>query len=129
MSSHKNTVVSHHIPENGNYKSYILGYIISLFFTLTAYFVVVGDLLKAQISIFVIAVLAIAQFWVQMILFLHLGKESKPRWKLLVFIFMLITILILVFGSIWIMNNLDYHHTSNQKQSDEYIIKDEGYTR
>ena len=46
--------------------------------------------------------------------FLHLGKETKPRWKLYVFGFMVSVVLIIVFGSIWIMNNLNYRMTPAQ---------------
>ena len=59
-------------------------------------------------------------------LFLHLGQEDKPRYQLTAFNFMVLVVLILVFGSIWIMQNLDYHHADHIQQSDSYIIKDEG---
>jgi len=43
-----------------------------------------------------------------LIFFLHLGIESKPRWNLLVFYFMVVVLAILLYGSFWIMSNLDY---------------------
>jgi heme/copper-type cytochrome/quinol oxidase subunit 4 len=59
-------------------------------------------------------------------LFLHLGQEAKPRYQLIAFNFMVLVVLVVVFGSIWIMQNLDYHHDDTMKSSDTYIIKDEG---
>jgi cytochrome o ubiquinol oxidase subunit IV len=48
------------------------------------------------------------------VFFLHLGRETRPRWKLAVFLFMLGVILILVFGSLWIMTNLNYRMMPKQ---------------
>lgn len=56
-----------------------------------------------------IALLAIAQVWVFLFLFLGLGKEAKPRWNILIFLFMSLVCAILVIGSIWIMYHLDYN--------------------
>ena len=78
--------------------------------------------------LFLLLSLAAIQLFVQAIFFLHLGKESKPRWNQQLFAFMLATVIIIVGGSLWIMANLDYHHQNlNPKQTDAEIIKDEGY--
>jgi cytochrome o ubiquinol oxidase operon protein cyoD len=45
---------------------------------------------------------------VQLFFFLHLGSETKPRWKLLTLFLMLIFAMIVLLGSIWIMYNLNY---------------------
>jgi cytochrome o ubiquinol oxidase operon protein cyoD len=64
---------------------------------------------------------------VQLVFFLHLGGEGKPRWRLTAFLFMLLVLVILVFGSLWIMYNLDYHMTMSPEELDSQIIEDEGY--
>lgn len=56
-----------------------------------------------------LGILAFGQFVVQLVYFLHLGTEQKPRWKLLVFWFMIVVVLIVVVGSLWIMYNLNYN--------------------
>lgn len=81
-------------------KSYLLGFVLSIALTLGAYFV------RAEIAI---VVFAVTQALLQLILFFDLRHESKPRWNLLVFLFMLLVLFILVSGSIWIMHNLDYN--------------------
>jgi cytochrome o ubiquinol oxidase operon protein cyoD len=58
------------------------------------------------------------------VFFLHLGRETKPRWKLAVFVGMIIIVAILAFGSLWIMANLNYHMAPSQ--TDTFIVKDEG---
>jgi len=113
MSKNKVTV-SQHNSEHGTFRSYLTGFSLSIIFTLTAYLLVVHKKFTTDIIISLIIGLALVQFLIQLIFFLHLGKESKPRWKLFVFIFMIAVVLILVFGSIWIMNNLNTRMTPEQ---------------
>jgi cytochrome o ubiquinol oxidase subunit IV len=63
---------------------------------------------------YVLATLAVVQFVVQMVYFLHVGSERKPRWKAMVMWLMLVVVLILVVGSVWIMNNLNYRMSEDQ---------------
>jgi len=95
--------------EHGNLKSYILGFMLSVGLTILAYFVAVEDWLSGLTLIIALAVLGLTQAVVQLILFLHVGTEGKPHWKSLTFSFMIMVVLILVLGSIWIMNNLNYN--------------------
>jgi len=89
-------------------KLYVVGFVASILLTLIAYFVVVKHLLAGWALIFAIISLGVIQALVQFVCFLHLGRESKPRWNLIVFLFMILIGVILVFGSLWIMYNLDY---------------------
>lgn len=89
-----------------NFKTYVHGYALSILLTLMAYFAVVKHLLSAWVLVFVIAGLAVTQAIVQLVYFLHLGKETKPRWNMVVFLFMTMVVVILVFGSVWIMHSL-----------------------
>ena len=84
------------------------------------------NIIEGHALLYAIGFFAVVQFFIQMRLFLHLGQEDKPRYQLTAFNFMVLVVLILVFGSIWIMQNLDYHHADHIQQSDSYIIKDEG---
>ena len=36
-----------------------------------------------------------------------MGQEAKPRWETLIFCFMVLILLIIVIGSLWIMNDLN----------------------
>lgn len=94
--------------ERGSVKSYSLGLLLCLLLTLAAYFLVVKHLLTGPTLIFAVIGLALLQAIVQLLLFLHVGDEPKPYWNLMVFLFMLLVVVILVFGSLWIMYNLDY---------------------
>ncbi len=111
-------------PTHGSVVSYTAGFIISLLLTAIPYFIVVNKLLTGWILDVAIAELAMVQLVVQLVFFLHLGQETKPRWNLLMFVSAVSIIFILVTGSIWIMNHLNYN--MSPKQMNEYLIHDEG---
>lgn len=105
--------------------SYVIGFILSIVLTLLAYILVVNHILEGALLVAVIVGLAIIQLFVQLFFFLHLGKESKPRWNLLMFSFALSVVIIIVFGSLWIMNNLDYNMMHDMHNNTENI-RDQG---
>lgn len=117
----------------GTMATYVSGFILSVVLTLAAYFIVLDHVdsghEKYTHSSIITALIALAltQFVVQAIFFLHLGRESKPRWNLTVFAFMIIVVSTVVIGSLWIMNNLNYQHVhpKSGKEADTYIIEDE----
>jgi len=114
-----------HSHSEGSYKSYTLGFAVSVILTLAAFYLVANHRFSRDRVIAAIVGLAVIQLLVQLLFFLHLGRESKPRWKQLVFYSMLTAVFILVAGSIWIMNNLNYNMRTPE-QTTQYIIKDEG---
>ncbi len=112
-------------------QQYTLGFALSVVLTMVAYLFTVNHVFTGWTLVYAIVALAVAQVVVQLIFFLHMGHESEPRWNLLALDFTLLIVVILVFGSLWIMGHLNYHtNGSNQAQTDEttnYIIKDEGF--
>ncbi|MEK7185740.1 MAG: cytochrome o ubiquinol oxidase subunit IV [Patescibacteria group bacterium] len=104
-------------------KSYLIGFILSLLFTATSYLLVVNQIFSGGILITVILGLGILQLLVQLVFFLHLGQESKPRWHLIFFISTVFIILIVVVGSIWIMDNLNYNMVPQEINT--YIMEKE----
>lgn len=77
--------------------------------TLLSYALVTGQRVTALGAVAVIITLALVQLIVQMVFFLHIGQEERPRWKLWAFISMFAVLMIVVVGSLWIMNNLNYN--------------------
>lgn len=106
-------------------RSYVTGYVLSIIFTIVPYFLVVNNVVEGWGLVLALAGFAIAQLFVQLIFFLHLGRESKPRWNLLVLLFAVLVVVILVFGSLWIMKNLNYH-SMTPKDTDNYLLEEEG---
>jgi cytochrome o ubiquinol oxidase operon protein cyoD len=87
---------------------YTTGFILSLILTLIAYGLVVNDWLNGWL-LGALGVLALIQMIVQLVFFLHLGDETGPRYRLWSFVVMAIMLAIVVAGSIWIMQNMDYN--------------------
>lgn len=88
-------------------KLYITGFIGSFFLTALSFSLAAMKLFSSRILIAILIFLAIAQAFVQLFFFMHLGKEAKPRWMILVFYFMVLVLLIVVFGSLWIIFDLN----------------------
>ncbi len=111
-------------------KTYITGFVLSLILTLLAYMTVQSHISSGHSGfmdnnvVLILASLAIAQLFVQLVFFLHLNQESKPRLNSLVMLFAALVVVIIVGGSIWIMNNLNYHNMTPE-QTNMNIIKDE----
>lgn len=111
------------------YTKYIIGFLLSLGLTLLAYAIVVLKLVDTW-AVGILLVLAVAQMVVQLVYFLHLGEEVGPRLKLLSFVFMGVILLIIVVGSLWIMNHLNYNMmemTPDEKETYMMGQKDKGY--
>jgi cytochrome o ubiquinol oxidase subunit IV len=102
------------VVEAGSHISYMVGFGLSILLTMVAYVLVTKHIMTGSGLVAVIIGLALIQFFVQLFFFLHLGRETRPRWKLLVLAFMILIVLILVGGSIWIMYNLNYRMTPQQ---------------
>ncbi len=110
-------------------KSYVIGFALSVALTLAAFFVVLrpgffhvgyGAMVPA------ILILAVAQLFVQLIFFMHLASESGPRWKLAIFLSTVSIVLIVVIGSIWIMNHLNYNMMRSPSEMNAYIQSQDG---
>lgn len=116
-------------------KTYIVGFVSSILLTLAAFYFVQQGIdsdfatLSRRTIIFLIAGLALLQVLVQLIFFLHLDKERGPRLNLIMFASMVLTVLILVVGSLWIMDNLNYNmnHNMNETEQHEYMHENQGF--
>lgn len=101
---------------------YSIGFVLSLMLTIAAYTLVAGDWKTSGILV-VLGILAIAQMVVQLLFFLHLSDESRPRYKLAAFIFMAGSLIIIVVGSLWIIENMNYNMTEmTPAQKDSYMM-------
>ena len=92
---------------HGSLKSYLIGLIASLILTLTSFYLVWTAGLSRHALICTVLGLAVVQAAFQLLFFMHLGKEDKPRWESISFFFMLTCLAIIVLGSLWIMYDLN----------------------
>jgi cytochrome o ubiquinol oxidase operon protein cyoD len=95
-------------------KSYVAGLVISIILTLLAYALVsiFGIQQQMSISFFVLLpillALAVIQLIAQLVFFLHLGRESSQKFRVVFFVSTSVAILVVVVSSIWIMTSLNY---------------------
>lgn len=129
MSESIKPIVAHPESSSGSVRTYVAGFVLSLILTLAAYLIATRNTFTGWGLVYALAALAITQLVVQLVFFLHLGRESRPRWNLTVALFAVMVVSIVVFGSLWIMKNLNYRHMHGltPTQTDKLIIHDEGY--
>ncbi|ANZ22658.1 cytochrome o ubiquinol oxidase subunit IV [Buchnera aphidicola (Diuraphis noxia)] len=90
-------------------KSYLLGCFLSFILTTLSFLSVIQKLFSNEINHLIILLLAISQIIVHFIYFLHLNFSKEKQWHVITLLFVMIIMFILVFGSIWIMSNLNHH--------------------
>jgi cytochrome o ubiquinol oxidase operon protein cyoD len=111
--------------EQKSIRAYVIGFVLSVILTFAAYEVVTQSLLPKNLIVPAIIVLAIAQLFVQLFFFLHIGRERRPRWNLMILLFAAGVVLIIVTGSLWIMGHLNYHQMSPE-ETKIYLKNHEG---
>ncbi len=120
------SVVAEHEEQHLSYGKYIAGFAMSVLLTLMAYLLVSRHAGGTNTIVALVSGLAIMQFLVQMVFFLHIGEERKPRWKLGALLFAVVIVLIIVFGSVWIMNSLNYRMTQSPGHVEQYLRTQNG---
>ncbi|PCI77367.1 hypothetical protein COB21_03100 [Candidatus Aerophobetes bacterium] len=96
---------------NASIKPIILGFILSSVLLFAAYRITIHSHLSGTMLITMLLVLAVLSGLCQLIFFLHLGIESKPRWNMTMFFMGVFVMILLIWGSIWIMRHLDYNES------------------
>ena len=92
---------------HGTLKSYVIGFTASILLTSASFLLVITGVITGQLLVYTLIGLALAQAVFQLLFFLHVGQEAKPRWETLVFYFMLLVLFIIAAGSLWIMYDLN----------------------
>ncbi len=110
--------------QHGTFLSYLSGFVLSVFLTLYAYISVVHHSFSGKKLMAWLLGLAVVQFCVQLFFFLHIGRETRPRWKLAALFSMIVVVLLVVLGSLWIMYNLNYRMTPDRMN--RYLQQQDG---
>ena len=96
-----------HAGSHGSWKSYIIGFILSLVTTLASFWLVMSGKVPHNMILPGIVVLAIAQLVVQLVYFLHMGTAPDQRDNFAIFLFTGLIIAIVVCGSLWVLHNMN----------------------
>jgi len=102
-------MIDQHHGWNVSFKPLVIGFILSLILLAAAYRIATHYHLTNLALTSTLVGLAVLGAAFQLIFFLQLGLESRPRWNTVMFFFMLLLIVILVGGSMWIMHHLSYN--------------------
>jgi len=94
---------------HGNTKQYTIGFILSVALTIIPFGMVMMGGFSRGLVVATIAITAVAQILVQLVYFLHMNSSSEQRWNVIAFIYTILTVAILLVGSVWIMNYLHYN--------------------
>ncbi|HSX17513.1 MAG TPA: cytochrome o ubiquinol oxidase subunit IV [Patescibacteria group bacterium] len=123
-TSHKHSAQPEH---HGTMTSYVTGFVLSLVSTLIPYYLVVHKSLDRDQLLVVILGFAMLQMVIQVVFFLHLGREKKPHFNSLFLMSTIGIIFVVVGGSLWIMKNLHYNmagmDVTNKVATDEALYQ------
>jgi cytochrome o ubiquinol oxidase operon protein cyoD len=107
----------------GSVRSYSIGFGLAIILTLVAYLAVISGWFTQGGVIAIIATLATVQLVVQLVFFLHLGRDGV-KWKAAAFYTMFIILVLIVGGSLWIMYNLDYNMMMSPETMQQHMIEE-----
>jgi cytochrome o ubiquinol oxidase operon protein cyoD len=117
-------------PKHVSLTPYVVGFVLSLVFTFIPYYLVVNKSLDGNTLLATIIGFAMLQLVIQVVFFLHLGREKKPHFNSLFLIGTIGAIMVVVLGSIWIMNhlhaNMSATDVTNKVASDEAVRQIDG---
>lgn len=123
--NHKTTQNSEH----GTTGAYIIGFVLSLIFTIIPYYLVVNKVISGNALLAVILGIAVWQMIIQLVFFLHLGRGPKPLYNIVFFFATAGVIIVTIGASLFIMHNL-YRNMSPEevvrKQAQEENIAQVG---
>ncbi|NMM04353.1 cytochrome o ubiquinol oxidase subunit IV [Paraburkholderia sp. RP-4-7] len=104
--------LTHSGESHGSIGSYAMGFILSVILTVAAFGLVMNGTLTGENALLAIAGLALVQIVVHLVFFLHMNTSSAQRWNVMAFGFTVLTAVILIVGSLWIMHNVSMHMMS-----------------
>lgn len=92
----------------GTFKSYTIGFVLSIVLTAIAFALVIYNILSIPATIIAIFSAAVLQIMVHLYYFLHVNTSSKARWNVLALLLAVLIMILIIGGTIWIMLHLNY---------------------
>ncbi len=101
--------MSDHAKEgHGTFKSYMIGFLLSVVLTLIPFWIVLGDVMDSTAwAVAAIFVLGATQMVVHIRYFLHVSLKVEEGWQVMSLGLAVLLLVIVMAGSIWVMFNLD----------------------
>lgn len=86
---------------------YLIGFVLAAAFTAVSFYITRSTLVWAPSIPIALSVLAVAQMGVHLVFFLHMTSGPDNVNNLMALAFGLLIVMLLVFGSLWIMSHLN----------------------
>jgi len=97
----------HGHDSHGSYKSYIIGFVLSVSLTVVPFWIVMADVeVSLSIALLIIFGLGAIQILVHVHYFLHVTVGAEDGWQAMSLVFTAILLVIILAGSIWVMVHL-----------------------
>ncbi|MCA9346187.1 cytochrome C oxidase subunit IV family protein [Candidatus Saccharibacteria bacterium] len=106
---------------------YVIGFLVCIILTIIPYSLVMNESLTGGKLLYVVLVFAFLQLFIQMFVFLHLGREKKPLYNTVFFASTFFIILIVVVGSIFIIDHL--HYNMSPEDTTHYLAQRENISQ
>ncbi len=95
---------------HGSMRDYTIGFILSVILTAIPFWLVMGKVIQDPATTgFVLLGFGFVQIIVHMVYFLHMNSKSEGGWNMLALIFTIITVVIAMAGSIWVMYHMNHN--------------------
>ncbi|WP_424926757.1 cytochrome o ubiquinol oxidase subunit IV [Amaricoccus tamworthensis] len=93
---------------HGSYRSYIIGFVLSVILTAIPFWVVMSGVdISLAWAIAIIFGLGAIQIMVHVHYFLHVTVKAEQGWQVMSMVFTAVLLVIVLAGSIWVMTHLD----------------------
>lgn len=90
-------------------RGYLIGFALAIVLSVVSFYIARSTLVWAPSIPIALSVLAIAQMGVHLVFFLHMTSGSDNVNNLMALAFGLLIVILLVFGSLWIMTHLNHN--------------------
>jgi cytochrome o ubiquinol oxidase operon protein cyoD len=90
-------------------RGYLIGFVLATGLTLVSFYIARSTLVWTPSIPIALSVLAMAQMGVHLVFFLHMTSGSDNVNNLMALAFGLLIVMLLVFGSLWIMTHLNHN--------------------
>ena len=102
-SHHSHDAASHEPASHGSFKSYMVGFVLSIILTTIPFGLVMFPTISKVATLWVVLIFAVVQVIVHLVYFLHLDRSAAQRNNVIAFAFAGLVIVLLVGLSTWIM--------------------------
>ena len=102
MSAHS----IHEEEGHGSLGSYLAGFVLAVVLTAASFWLVLHGGFSREATLLGLAALAAVQIVVHLVFFLHMNTSSSQRWNVMAFAYTVLTVGIVIVGTLWVMHNV-----------------------